>query len=137
MQLSDSFNNDIGHATLGLARQEAQKSLVHHFIMVEFVYPTKSSNHRAVGQTSSSLNPCSSPSADDPRQIHLSSEKTFKVSCEESLTSFYTSLKFLFLFFSKPQNLQNQFYKSHTHSRTEKTWKYHWIDRHWTRRATS
>ena len=55
------------------------------------------SDSRAVGQMSGSLNPRSSPSADDPRQTCLSSEKTFKVSCEESLTSFYTSLKFLFL----------------------------------------
>ena len=79
------FNNDIGHATLGLARREAQKSLVHHFIMVEFVYPTKSqSNRRAVGQTSGGLNPRSSPSADDPRQFTSVPKKPQQVSCEES-----------------------------------------------------
>ena len=49
---------------------------------------------RVVGQTSGSLN---LRKAALPLMIHVSSEKTFEVSCEESLTSFYTSLKFLFL----------------------------------------
>ena len=70
--------------TLGLARLEAQKSLVHHFIMVEFVYPTKSpSNRRAVGQAywQSESSQRAHP-ADDPRQ-HSVPKKPEKVSCEE------------------------------------------------------
>ena len=63
-----------------------------------FYQSTKQGNplksFRAVGQTSGSLNP---HKAALPPMIHVISEKTFKVSCEESLTSFYTSLKFLFL----------------------------------------
>ena len=63
-------------ATLGLARLEAQMSLVHHSITVEFVSPTKSSNRRAVGQAywQSESSQRAHP-ANDPRQT-LSSEKT-------------------------------------------------------------
>ena len=69
--------------TVGLARLEALKSLVHHSIMVEFIYPTKSSNRWAVGQAyrQSESSQRAHP-ADDPRQ-HSVPKKPEKVSCEE------------------------------------------------------
>ena len=71
--------------TLGLARREALKSLVHRCIMcaseratVEFISPTMPSNLRAVGQAyrQSESSQRAHP-ADDPRQT-VSSEKIRK-----------------------------------------------------------
>ena len=89
--------------TLGLARREGLKSLVHHSIMVEFVYPTKSSNRRVVGQAyQQSESSQRAHPADDPRQ-HSVPKKPEKVSCEEP----HKFLKFVNILFFPLQLLRN------------------------------
>ena len=89
-----------------------------------FYQSTKQGNplksFRAVGQMSGSLN---LHKAALPPMIHIISEKTFKVSCEESLTSFLHFSKISIFTFSKPQNRQNQFCKFYIHNRTDETWR--------------
>ena len=95
--MSNSFNGDIGHTTLGLLTRKAQNNSssctsLHHG---GFSLSHQVKQSRVVGQTSGGLNPCRSSLADDPYQSISDSKKPLgflqEISQVFDLTQYFSS----------------------------------------------